>query len=132
MPAKRTDGLVPAPTACDTVRDSTTGPLLGAAPGRRSKHACALGGEAMEYLDADLDALWHQIRELDNQVVRGETLELSERVRDVLLSAAPTVSIGSDDAEVALTHVESATALLRKIRERIREGSNRIGDALFR
>jgi DUSAM domain-containing protein len=86
----------------------------------------------MEYLDADLHALWHQIRELDNQIVRGEALELSERVRDLLRRAAPTVAIGSDDAEVALSNVESATALLRKMRERIREGSNRIGDALFR
>jgi DUSAM domain-containing protein len=86
----------------------------------------------MEYLDADLHAVWHQIRELDNQIVRGETLELSERVRDLLLSAAPTVAIGRKDAEVALSNVASATALLRRIRERIRDGSNRIGDALFR
>jgi DUSAM domain-containing protein len=86
----------------------------------------------MEYLDADLHALWHEIRELDNRVARGEPLELSERVRDLLLRAAPTVAIGSADADAALAGTESATALLRNIRERIREGSNRIGDALFR
>jgi DUSAM domain-containing protein len=86
----------------------------------------------MEYLDADLDALWHQIRELDNRAARGEPLELSERVRDLLLRAAPTVAIESADAEAALANIESATALLRKIRERVREGSNRINNALLR
>jgi DUSAM domain-containing protein len=86
----------------------------------------------MEYLDADLDALWHQIRELDNRVARGESLELSERVRDLLLRAAPTVAIESADAEAALASTETATALLRKIRERVREGSNRINNALLR
>lgn len=86
----------------------------------------------MEYLDADLDALWHQIRELDNRVARGEPLELSERVRDLLLRAAPTVAIESADAEAALAMTESATALLRKVRERVREGSNRINNALLR
>ena len=86
----------------------------------------------MEYLDADLDALWHQIRELDNRIARGEPLELSERVRALLLSAAPTVAIESSDAEAALAGIQSATALLRKIRERIREGSNRINKALVK
>lgn len=86
----------------------------------------------MEYLDAELDALWHQIRELDNRVARGEVLELSENLRDLLLSAAPTVAIERTDAEAALTRIEHATALLRKIRERVREGSNRINNALLR
>jgi DUSAM domain-containing protein len=86
----------------------------------------------MEYLDADLDALWHQIRELDNRAARGEPLELSERVRVLLLRAAPTVAVESADAEAALASIESATALLRKIRERVREGSNRINNALLR
>jgi DUSAM domain-containing protein len=47
-------------------------------------------------------------------------------MRDLLLSAAPTVVISSADAEAALATTESATALLLEIRKRIREGSNRI------
>ena len=86
----------------------------------------------MEYLDAGLDALWHQIRELDNRVARGDPLELSERVRDLLRRAAQTVAIGSADTEAALATIESATALLRKIRDRVRDGSNRINHALVR
>jgi DUSAM domain-containing protein len=86
----------------------------------------------MEYLDAALDALWHQVREADNRVTRGEKLELTAEMRALLLRAAPTVAISDAEARAALTNGESATALLRKIRERIREGSNRIGDALFR
>jgi DUSAM domain-containing protein len=69
---------------------------------------------------------------LDNRVARGEPLELSERVRDLLLRAAPTVAIESTDAVAALAGPESATALLRKLRERVREGSNRINNALLR
>lgn len=34
----------------------------------------------------------------------------------------------SDDAQAALAQPESATALLRRIRERIHEGTNRIGE----
>jgi DUSAM domain-containing protein len=75
---------------------------------------------------------WHEVRVLDSRVQQGQELELTEAVRDLLLRSAPTVAIGEAEARAALAHVESATALLRKIRERIREGSNRIGDALFR
>jgi DUSAM domain-containing protein len=42
------------------------------------------------------------------------------------------VAVSTADAETALASVESATALLLEIRKRIREGSNRINDALFR
>lgn len=88
--------------------------------------------ETTDYLNADLDALWHKIREMDNWVARGEGLELSAQVRDLLLRAAPTVAINATIAEAALAHEESATRLLREIRERIREGSNRLNAALIR
>lgn len=107
-------------------------PTSRCGPRKKKQSSCAHNGEAMECLDADLDALWHQIRELDNRVARGEPLELSERVRDLLLRAAPTVAIESTDAVAALAGPESATALLRKLRERVREGSNRINNALLR
>jgi DUSAM domain-containing protein len=82
--------------------------------------------------DAELDALWDHLWGLEDRIHHGETLELSARMRDLLLSAAPTVAISSADAEAALATTESATALLLEIRKRIREGSNRINDALVR
>lgn len=75
---------------------------------------------------------WHEIRVLDTRVQQGHPLELTDDVCGLLLRAAPTVAISNAEAEAALANVESATALLRRIRERIREGSNRIGDALLR
>ncbi|MDC0710447.1 DUSAM domain-containing protein [Stigmatella sp. ncwal1] len=75
---------------------------------------------------------WHEIRLLDTRIQQGRSLELTEDVRELLLRAALTVAIGDAEARASLAHVESATALLREIRERIREGSNRIGDALLR
>jgi DUSAM domain-containing protein len=86
----------------------------------------------MTLQDAELDALWDHLWGLEDRINHGETLELSARMRDLLLSAAPTVAISSADAEAALATTESATALLLEIRKRIREGSNRINDALVR
>jgi len=80
-------------------------------------------------LDAGLHALWHQIRELDNRVARGEPLELTADVRDLLLRSAPTVAISTSEAEAAIAGVVTAAALLREIRKRIRVGSDRLGDA---
>ncbi len=75
---------------------------------------------------------WHEIRVLDTCVQQGQALALTDDVRDLLLRSAPTVAISDTEAKAALTNVESATALLRKIRERISEGSDRLSDALFR
>ncbi len=86
----------------------------------------------MEYLDADLDAVWNQLWELENRVQRGEGLNLTPEVRDLLQLAAPTVAISSADAETALASAEGATALLRDIRARVRDGSHRLSDALHR
>lgn len=86
----------------------------------------------MTLQDAELDALWEHLWGLEDWINHGETLELSARMRDLLLSAAPTVALSSADAEAALATTESATALLLEIRKRIREGSNRINDSLVR
>lgn len=86
----------------------------------------------MALQDEELDALWDHLWGLEDRINHGETLELSARMRALLLSAAPTVAISSADAEAALATTESATALLLEIRKRIREGSNRINDALVR
>ena len=86
----------------------------------------------MTLQDAELDALWDHLWGLEDRLNHGQPLELSERMRALLLSAAPTVAISNADAEAALATTESATALLLEIRKRIREGSNRINDALVR
>lgn len=86
----------------------------------------------MTLQDAELDALWDHLWGLEDRIRHGEALELSERMRELLRSAACTVAINSADAEAALASVESATALLLEIRKRIREGSHRINDALLR
>lgn len=86
----------------------------------------------MEPLNAELDALWNQLWGIENRVNQGETLKLTEEVRDLLLRAAPTVAISDAEAKEALGDVGSATTLLRRIRERIRDGSNRLMNALYR
>lgn len=80
----------------------------------------------------DFDADWNQIWVLDNRVEQGQPLELTDDVRDLLRRTAPTVAIGTTEAEAALASVESATALLRKIAARIRDGSHRLSRALNR
>lgn len=81
--------------------------------------------------DADLDALWNQLWEVDDQFRRGE-LRLTQDVYDLLRRAAPTVAILETEAETALGSADSATALLQEIRARVRDGSNRLSDALHR
>jgi len=86
----------------------------------------------MEPLNAELDALWNQLWGLEHRVNQGDELKLTDEVRGLLLRAAPTVAISDAEAKEALGDVESATLLLRRIRERIRGGSNRLMDALHR
>jgi DUSAM domain-containing protein len=75
---------------------------------------------------------WHDIRVLDNRVQRGNALELTDDVRDLLRRTAPTVGMSEAEAERALSSVESGAFLLHELRRRITEGSNRITDALRR
>jgi DUSAM domain-containing protein len=86
----------------------------------------------VEYVDAELDAVWNQLWELEDRVQRGEALNLTPEVQTLLQNAAPTVAISRSEAEAALASMEGATALLLKIRARIREGSHRLSDALHR
>jgi len=86
----------------------------------------------VEYLDASLDAVWNELWELENRVQRGEALRLTQEVRHLLEHAAPTVAISKAEAEAAVASEEGATALLLKIRARVREGSHRLSDALHR
>lgn len=82
--------------------------------------------------DAEVDALWNELWKLEHRVNQGEPLELSDDLRDLLRRTAPTVAIHENEAAAALSNTASATALLLKIRARIRDGSNRIMDALER
>jgi DUSAM domain-containing protein len=73
---------------------------------------------------------WDPIRDLSQRVLeRGEPLELTSDTRALLLKSAREVAISQEDAEEALCGLSTATALLREIRQRIQDGSSRLGDA---
>jgi DUSAM domain-containing protein len=80
----------------------------------------------------NLDADWNQLWALENRIQQGSPLELTDDVCNLLRRAAPTVAINEAETEAALHSVESATALLEKIRSRIKEGTHRIMSALHR
>lgn len=85
----------------------------------------------MERADAD-DGDWHEIRMLDNRLQRGETLEWTRDVRELLERTAPTVALSELEVQTGLSSPERGIALLQEIRRRITEGSNRLVDALHR
>lgn len=79
------------------------------------------------------DTDWDDLRALAQQVLeRGAALELTDATRALLLRTAQQVAISEADAGAALHSPSTATALLGEIRRRIREGSNRLSDALHR
>lgn len=77
------------------------------------------------------DTDWDELRALAQQVLeRGASLELTEATRALLRRTAQQVAISQADAEAALRSHSTATTLLGEIRRRIRDGSNRLSDAL--
>jgi DUSAM domain-containing protein len=79
-------------------------------------------------MTAEID--WEPIRALGRRVLeRGEPLELTDEVRSLLRRSALEVAISPEDAENALRSVPTATTLLRESRRRIRQGSDRLGEA---
>jgi DUSAM domain-containing protein len=82
----------------------------------------------MEGLDAD----WNQVWELNQRVQRGETLELTEEVRELLRRTGPTVALGSAEIEAALASAESTPTLIQRIDARVHDGSRRLSAALNR
>jgi len=73
---------------------------------------------------------WDEVRELSRDVhENGIPLELTDETRALLLRTAQQVAISEQDAEDALRSVPTATTLLGEIRQRIRDGSNRLGKA---
>jgi DUSAM domain-containing protein len=76
---------------------------------------------------------WDPIRALAQRVLeRGEPLELSNDVRALLRRSAREVAIPTEDVKQALLSPRTATALLRKIQQRISAGSRKLGTARSR
>ncbi|MFY0524863.1 DUSAM domain-containing protein [Archangium gephyra] len=76
---------------------------------------------------------WNPIRALAQRVLtQGEPLELTNETLALLRKSAREVAISSEDAEDALRSQSTASTLLREIRQRIRDGSNRLMQALER
>ncbi|ATB34678.1 hypothetical protein CYFUS_000085 [Cystobacter fuscus] len=76
---------------------------------------------------------WEELRTLAQDVFEsGAPLELTDETRALLSRTAQQVAISQQDAEDALRGLSTATTLLREIRQRIRDGSHRLGDALDR
>lgn len=73
---------------------------------------------------------WDGIRALAHRVLeRHDPLELSPDNRTLLLKSAREVAIREQEAQEALQDPATAMTLLRKIRQRIREGSRRLNEA---
>jgi DUSAM domain-containing protein len=76
---------------------------------------------------------WDDLRALAQKVLdRGAPLEITDETRGLLARTAQQVAISQQDAEDALHGLSTATTLLREIRQRIRDGGIRYGDALHR
>ncbi len=80
----------------------------------------------------DLEGDWHQLRTLDSQAQENGTIALDESLRALLRRAAPSLAMPNEEVEAGLRTPEAATALLHRMRQRITEGSRRLGDALHR
>lgn len=75
---------------------------------------------------------WTPVRALARRVRDGERLTLTDEVRGLLERTATEVGISKADAAPALAGAEEAEALLLECARRIKEGSDRIVDALYR
>jgi len=75
---------------------------------------------------------WQEVRDLAAQVENGAPLTLNAKVIALLRRAAPTVGISAEQAKTSLRTVRGASALLRKIRGRIRNGSRRFSRTILR
>ncbi|HEX8703077.1 MAG TPA: DUSAM domain-containing protein [Myxococcaceae bacterium] len=74
---------------------------------------------------------WDELRALAQQVLeRGTALKLTDATCTLLRRTAQQVAISQADTEEALSSLSTAKTLLIEIRRRIRDGSNRLADAL--
>jgi DUSAM domain-containing protein len=76
---------------------------------------------------------WNPVRDLAQRVLaHGVALELTDETCALLRKSAREVAILPEEAEQALRDPSTATALLQEIRQRIRDGSNRLMRAVER
>lgn len=73
---------------------------------------------------------WEEVRALEVQLHRGQALELTDVVSDLLRRAAQQVALADADTERGLRSPLDAATLLTEIRRRIREGSRRLSRAI--
>lgn len=73
---------------------------------------------------------WEEIRGLAEQLERGQPLELSTTVCDLLRRVVRQVALSHDDAEQGLRSPSEAATLVAKISRRIRVGSRRLSRAI--
>ncbi|MFY2557835.1 DUSAM domain-containing protein [Corallococcus terminator] len=75
---------------------------------------------------------WEPVRELARRVRNGEALTLTDDVKTLLARTASEVRLSGADATSAVGSHAGAEALLLECARRIKEGSDRIVDALYR
>jgi len=73
---------------------------------------------------------WEEIRALAEQIERGQPLELSAAVNELLQRASRQVALSDDDASQGLRFPSDAATLVTKISRRIRVGSRRLSRAI--
>jgi DUSAM domain-containing protein len=74
---------------------------------------------------------WEAVRDLEIRLQRGQPLELTSEVSELLRRTAGQVAISSEDAEKGLRSASEAVALLTEIRRRIHEGSERLAEVMM-
>ncbi|QSQ25265.1 DUSAM domain-containing protein [Pyxidicoccus parkwayensis] len=75
---------------------------------------------------------WTPVRALARRVQNGERLTLTDDVRELLERTAAEVGISKADAASALASADTAKALVLEAARRIKDGSDRLMDALYR
>jgi DUSAM domain-containing protein len=73
---------------------------------------------------------WDRVLGLYAKLERSEEISLDTDVRDLCRRVARDVAVGDDDAESALRTPSGAETLVREMRHRIFEGSQRLSRAL--
>jgi DUSAM domain-containing protein len=73
---------------------------------------------------------WEEIRGLAEQLERGQPLELSAAMCELLRRVTRQVALSDDEAEQGLRSPSDAATLVAKISRRIRVGSRRLSRAI--
>lgn len=73
---------------------------------------------------------WDKVAALEVGLARGEALDLTPEVVNLLARVAREVAITDVEAQNALRNSTEAATLLREVRRRIREGSRRLMRAI--